>query len=201
MISLFQAGNWSRATEGNHLKTQAFSFLKGHRVNTAGESLTLLPQSGPRWGLAVSFPLTFTVMFIRSTTWDKNTFALPDKKRQWADTLCKPSAVGAWFTMWVFFVLNWQKEHVTTVGSFVEFIHFTNTDFFFSKQEIRHVKMWEKCSLHRCYKIQNDKTKQLHKTLCDARDNKKEIMLLNLKKEGIKKTSLKENNYICKSST
>lgn len=73
--------------------------------------------------------------------------------------------------------------------------------FFFSKEEIRHVKMWEKCSLHRCYEIQNDKTKQLHKTLCDARDNKKEIMLLNLKKEGIKKTSLKENNYICKSST
>lgn len=95
------------------------------------------------------------------------------------NTLRKPSAVGAWFTVWVFFVLNWQKEYVTTVGSFVEFIHFTNTDFFFSKQEIRHVKMWEKCSLHRCYEIQNDKTKQLHKTLCDARDNKKEIMLLN----------------------
>lgn len=121
-------------------------FSKSQKVKVAGESLTLLTKFVLGWRLAVAFhwPLHHIL------NENHKTFALPDINWQWVDMLHKQSLVGAWFSVWVCFVLNWQKnmpllrESLLTLSTTLT----QEISFFPYRKQIPSV----------------DKTKQLHKT-------------------------------------
>lgn len=93
--------------KGNHLKThapEASSKVSRSRwlVNLSLYCQSLCPGED---SLLLSTDLYIT--FLMRMSWDENISPSP---RQKPTILHKQSSVGAWFMVWVFFVLHWQKN-------------------------------------------------------------------------------------------